>query len=90
MNTPNSKLIEHRFKETIDAYVETGRPTGSFIQCVLENDLAGAIGRADLEAMDNLRHIVAYLYNEVPGGCWGSKQRVKEWLEMKQQEIEAD
>lgn len=83
---PNLKFIEPRFKETIDAYVESGRPTGHFIQAVLENNLKEAIGRGDNEAIDNLPHIVAYLYNKVPSICWGSKEIVDGWFRDKLKE----
>jgi len=77
---PDSNLIEPRFKKTIDAYVKTGRPTGHFIQAVLENDLTGAFVRADVKAMANLPHIISYLYHKVPSMCWGNKDKVSEWL----------
>ena len=80
---PNSELIEPRFKETIDAYVGSGRPTGHFIEAVLKNDLKEAVGRGDSEAIDNLPHIVSYLYNECPMMCWGSKEFVDEWYKSK-------
>jgi hypothetical protein len=80
MRTPNKELIEHRFKESIDAYVAIGRPVGSFLEAVISNDLSGAIGRADVGALENIPHIVAYLYNDVPGNAWGSKMKYQEWI----------
>lgn len=77
---PDQRLIEPRFRESIDAYVATGRPTGGFLEAVLSNDLMEALGRADSGAIDNLPHIVAYVYNEAPSGCWGSRERVREWI----------
>ncbi len=76
---PDKNLIEPRFKQTIDLYVENGMQTGGFINAVLENNLKESFGRADSEAIENLPHIVAYLYNEVPSDCWGSKQKVLGW-----------
>ena len=52
---------------------------GDFIGAVLRNDLKEAVGRADEEALDNLPHIVAYLYNDCPSDCWGSTARVADW-----------
>lgn len=80
---PDLRLIEPRFKETIDAYIESGRPTGGFIDAVLRNDLKEAIGRGDNEAIDNLPHIVSYLYNKAPAGCWGNEGLVEEWYKEK-------
>lgn len=76
---PNLLLIKDHFKESIDAYVATGRPTGGFLHAVLTNDLFEAIGRGDNDAIDNLPHIVAYLYNKTPFGCYGSKEVVANW-----------
>lgn len=80
-NTPDSSKIEQRFKESLDRYVNEKVSTGGFLEAVLENNLTEAFGRADLEAMDNLRHIVCYCYNEIPGICWGSKEKVANWLQ---------
>lgn len=78
--TPDSSKIEERFKKSIDLYVSDKVPTGGFLRAVLENDLAGSIGRADIEAMDNIRHIVCYCWNEIPSECWGNKTKVTNWL----------
>lgn len=79
MTVPDSRLIEPRFKESIDAYVAAGRPTGDFLRAVLCNDLRESIRRADENALDNLPHIVAYAYWEIPAPCWGNPERVREW-----------
>lgn len=71
--TPDSSKIEPPFKQSIDLYVKEKIPVGGFLRAVLENDLAGALGRADFKAMDNIRHIVCYIWNETPATCWGSK-----------------
>lgn len=83
MNTPKKRLIEPRFKESIDRYIETGCPVGSFLQAVLENNLKEATGRADHTALDNIPHIVAYLYNDCPSKCWGSVAAYETWTTKK-------
>lgn len=80
MTIPDSDLIEPRFKKAIDRYVENGIPTGGFLKAVLENDLSGAITRADPKGLENLPHIVCYVYNEIPGSTWGTPNRVSIWL----------
>lgn len=77
--TPDKNLIEPRFKEGIQRWIEHGIPGGGFLDAVLRNDLSGAVGRADSRALENIPHIVAYLYNDCPSGCWGSDERVKMW-----------
>jgi hypothetical protein len=73
-------------KESIDAYVETGRPTGSFLAACIDNKLGMAISLADSDSLKALPAIVGYLYNECPGDCWGSRERRTEWMEARFQE----
>lgn len=86
MPRPDGSLIPERFKASLGRYVNDGIPTGSFLQCVLENNLFGAVQRADDEALVALPHIVGYVYNELPSGCYGSKERVTIWLRMTEAE----
>lgn len=79
-------MIPEHLKEGIDAWVESGRPTGSFLRAVLENDLLEAVNRADEISFANLRYIVGYLWSKCPCECWGSKKAVKEWRERKERE----
>lgn len=67
--------------ESLNAYVETGRPPGGFLMAVLTNDLMGAFAQADLDNMDALGPITSYVYNRIPGAAWRSKKTVKEWID---------
>ena len=64
----------------IRRYVDERIPPGGFLTAVLENDLKEAFGRADDGNIAAMFGIVAYCYNEIPGVCWGSPERVKAWL----------
>ncbi len=66
--------------DSLDRYVNQRIPTGGFLEAVLSNNLREALGRADDENAAALRDIVAYIYNELPGACWGSPERVDAWL----------
>ena len=70
----------------IRRYVDHGIPPGGFLLAVLGNDLCEACARADDGNARALAAIVAYLYNETPAGCWGSPERVADWLTAKSQE----
>ena len=61
-------------------YLVHGYHPGHFLTAVLMNDLAGAVVRADDEAAAGLPYIVRFLFNYAPGWCWGSEQRVKDYL----------
>lgn len=67
-------------KESLKRYVENKIPTGGFLEAVLSNDLVGAIGRADSENISRLPEIVRYIYNTLPSNCWGSREKVVQWL----------
>lgn len=71
--------ISSFIKRRIDAYVEDGTPPGGFLTAVLSNDLFGAIGRADPDSMMDLKNIIGYIYNDCPGNCWGSKEKVRDY-----------
>lgn len=81
MPRPDKTLIEERFREALQRWVQLALPTGGFLWAVLTNDLRGAIERGDEGALDNLPHIVAYLYNDCPSACWGSPEKVRAWVE---------
>jgi hypothetical protein len=73
--------IPQRTCEAIDRYVENGTPTGGFLKGVLSNDLTETIIRADYDNLEALQDILAYCYWEIPAECWGSRERVRRWVE---------
>ena len=81
------RAVPEQMRSGITLYVEKNIEPGSCLMAILENDLRGAVAQADDDVMWSLPVIVAYLYNEIPGGAWGSKQRVAAWLDAR--EVEA-
>lgn len=67
-------------KESLDRYTKDRIPTGGFLTAVLENDLMGAMGRADHINRQRLPEICKYIYNELPSGIWGSREKVQNHL----------
>jgi hypothetical protein len=67
-------------KEGLRKYISFGLPPGGFLTAVLENDLVGAVRGADSHNIDNIPAYVSFLYWEAPMDCWGSKERVKNWI----------
>jgi hypothetical protein len=65
---------------SLQRYIEKRIQPGGFLTAVLSNDLLGACERADDDNLRILPAYMGYLYNEAPGGCWGSPDTVKEWL----------
>lgn len=66
--------------EALKRYVDDHIQPGGFLTAVLENDLTMAVGVADLHNIEIIPTYVNYVYNELPIKCWGSKEKVKEWL----------
>lgn len=84
-----NRIPDHT-KGALERYVIRGIGPGGFLTAVLSNDLKGACTRADIENRDALFSIVSWLMNYAPSGCWGSKERVSDWLEYKRDLLYAD
>ncbi len=69
--------------ESILDYVRERVPPGDFLRAVLENNLKESFQRADEDNIRNMFEIVQFIYNEIPASCWGSPEKVKEWLREK-------
>ncbi|MFW6015283.1 MAG: hypothetical protein ACOCRK_02530 [bacterium] len=75
-----TQKIPEGIKNSLDRYVNERVPVGGFLQAVLSNDLMGAMGKADEQNREALHSICSYVYNNIPLACWGSKEKVKKWL----------
>ncbi len=76
------KDLPSHLKDVVHKYVYEGLRPGHFLTCVITNDLFGAVARADEESVKYLPQIVKYFYNKLPSKCYGSKERMEEWLSM--------
>lgn len=72
--------IPARIHAALDRYLSERIPPGRFLRAVLENDLAGAVLRADPESLEGLAPLVVHLHDVVPGNAWGSPAAVSAWL----------
>jgi hypothetical protein len=66
--------------EALDRYVKQKIRTGDFLYAVLTNDLFGAVGKSDMNNRKAIQDICKYVYNHIPGSCWGSEEIVENWL----------
>jgi len=73
-------MIPEHTRAALDRYINHKYLPGSFLMAVLINDLYGAVGHADSENLAALPDIVRYIYNELPGNSWGSRERVWEFV----------
>ena len=72
--------IPKRIMEALERYEHGGVLPGHFLQAILHNNLFVTVWRADDDSYAALKQIVHYVYNEMPGNCWGSKDVVNEWV----------
>lgn len=74
------RIPEH-LQEGVKYYLDEHRKPGHFLTAVFEGDLFEAMGRADINSRTGLWDLVVYLYNHAPSPAFGSKTKVKLWLE---------
>jgi hypothetical protein len=60
-------------------YVERGILPGDFLIALLSNDLLEAFRRADDNNTAAMRDWAAFLHNQLPRGCQGSREDVQAW-----------
>lgn len=53
---------------------------GDFLSSIITNDLKSACHYADANNMWLIPVYVAFFYNQAPSTCWGSKERMEQWL----------
>jgi len=83
MHEPKEGLLPESVVDEIRRYVGERIKPGEFLTAVLESDLMSACAAAacEPEMLRRLGDIVGFLYEGVPGHCWGSKEVVRGWLD---------
>ena len=66
--------------EGLQNYILHGQPVGHFLTAVLENDLRGAVTRADATNAPCLKGYVWFAHNEMPAMSHGSPELVERWI----------
>ena len=81
-------VIPERIMNNLLYYVKGEEAPGGFLYAVLSNNLFSAMARADKEMKPLIPLLVQYIHWEVPGGCHGSPEHVKAWMEKTKKERE--
>ena len=68
--------IPLRMRNGIRRYLLLGEDMGHFLTALFENDFQMTVARADDENRGMLREWAFFVYNYVPSGSWGSKEKV--------------
>lgn len=83
MMTPTEQLLEQTLREHIETFIrykDHGIEPGSCSRAILENNLCDAARRADHPTRFLLAHLALFVFQEMPGNCWGSKEQVDAWI----------
>jgi hypothetical protein len=81
MNYQNMSRIPEHMRGGMLRWIEHGIYPGGFLTAVLENDLVGAVSRADHINIHRIPDYVRYLFNDAPSDCWGGPDEVRAWHE---------
>lgn len=73
-------ITEHALN-SIAGYVRHGWQPGSFLTAVICNNLKQAVMCADDNNLSNLPAYVEFFYNHTPVGCWGSEEKMRNWIQ---------
>lgn len=77
----NYTLLPEHMRDGARGYVEFGLAPGGFLSAVLENNFVDAFGKADAINRASLHDWAIWLWNEAPSDCWGSREKVRAWIE---------
>lgn len=75
-----SRLPDNAARDGVRLYVEEGRPVGSWLRSVLENDFVQAHLSADAMNAVALNDWAAFLFWDAPANSWGSAKVVDAWV----------
>jgi hypothetical protein len=64
----------------VKRYIAQKMEPGHFLKTVICNDLKGAIAHADSQTLVYTPDIVRWFYNKAPSACWGSPDKMRDWL----------
>ncbi len=80
MTTTEECTHDLPLRASLDRYVSERVQVGHFLTYLLENKLAETIGAADGTNAPLLTEYVNHVYWCLPSNCWGSPEKVADWL----------
>jgi len=76
------ELVPAHMHQGIALYMIMGIEPGGFMQCVISNDLMGALHHADHINIDLLPKYGEFLHNYAPANSYGSHDALRVWIKM--------
>lgn len=90
MKTVDYSVLPEHMREGMQRYIEHGIRPGDFLYLILCNDFVHALGHADDINTARIVDYAKFLYWELPSGCWGSEEKVKNWIAVHEEARKAD
>ena len=81
----NYELIPEHMRGGVRRYLEEGIEPGSFLLSLLENNFIRVCRQADATNRELLFVWAEFLWWEMPGGSWGSPEKVEAWMKSRQE-----
>jgi hypothetical protein len=80
MYNRNNYQMKDSTYDALIRYAKDRIRTGDFLYSVLTSDLFASLEHADEQNKKDLFDICKFVYNELPAVCWGSREKVSNWL----------
>lgn len=75
----NSNLVPPHLREGLERWIRNGVEPGGFLRALLQNDLVGAVLRADPISREAIPSVVRWLTESAPEGSYGSLKNYQNW-----------
>lgn len=79
-------LLPEHIRDSMRLYVFEKLEPGGFLTAILANDLKGAVMRADSINKMSIPQYVEFCTWALPMACWGSYEKVSQWLKPEEAE----
>lgn len=73
-------MIPKRTLEALNRYIKDHIKPGHFLTAVLSNNLTETHRSGDSDNIGALGELLSHLRWEIPDNCWGSPEKVQNWL----------
>jgi hypothetical protein len=80
MSEINYSILPEHMREGMERYIEHGIRPGDFLYLILCNDFVHALCHADSINTARIVDYAQFLYLELPAVCWGSREKVENWM----------
>jgi len=73
-------ILPRHMREGVKRYIEEGCEPGNFLSAIIQNKLKESFQYADDININKIRDFVQYFFSHAPAICWGSEERMENWI----------